>query len=151
MAKEAIAYDKAELRAIVGAFKAMEDQAVDEAKRASGALAEYLQGKIVNAASNTRNQVDDRVAQGSKVSKTSKIGEISLGFARQKFSGGASTQTLWGGSEFGSNKFKQFPAWSGKLGRGSRGWYIYPTLRAEQPELIRKWEISFDRIVKEFD
>jgi len=151
MAKEAIAYDKAELRAIVGAFKAMEDQAVDEAKRASGALAEYLQGKIINAASNTRNQVDDRVAQGSKVSKTSKIGEISLGFARQKFSGGATTQTLWGGSEFGSNKYKQFPAWSGKLGRGSRGWYIYPTLRAEQPELIRKWELSFDRIVKEFD
>jgi hypothetical protein len=151
MAKEAIAYDKAELRAIVGAFKAMEDQAVDEAKRASGALAEYLQGKIINAASNTRNQVDDRVAQGSKVSKTSKIGEISLGFARQKFSGGATTQTLWGGSEFGSNKYKQFPSWSGKLGRGSRGWYIYPTLRAEQPELIRKWELSFDRIVKEFD
>jgi hypothetical protein len=110
-----------------------------------------LQGKIINAASNTRNQVDDRVAQGSKVSKTSKIGEISLGFARQKFSGGATTQTLWGGSEFGSNKYKQFPAWSGKLGRGSRGWYIYPTLRAEQPELIRKWELSFDRIVKEFD
>jgi hypothetical protein len=151
MAKEAIAYDKAELRAIVGAFKAMDDQAVDEAKRASGALAEYLQGKIINAASNTRNQVDDRVAQGSKVSKTSKIGEISLGFARQKFSGGATTQTLWGGSEFGSNKYKQFPSWSGKLGRGSRGWYIYPTLRTEQPELIRKWEISFDRIVKEFD
>ncbi len=41
------------------------------------------------------------------------------------------------GIEFGSNKFKQFPAYSGRQGRGSRGWFIYPTLRRIQPELIR--------------
>ncbi len=64
--------------------------------------------------------------------------------------GGATTQTLWGGIEFGSNKFKQFPAYSGRQGRGSRGWFIYPTLRRIQPELINKWEQSFDRIIKEW-
>ncbi len=64
--------------------------------------------------------------------------------------GGATTQTLWGGIEFGSNKFKQFPAYSGRQGRGSRGWFIYPTLRRIQPELINKWEESFNRIIKEW-
>jgi hypothetical protein len=52
--------------------------------------------------------------------------------------------------EFGSNKFKQFPSYSGRQGRGSRGWFIYPTLRRIQPELIEKWEASFDRILKEY-
>jgi hypothetical protein len=114
-------------------------------------LAEYLQRKIIDAADGLfTRKVASPIAAGSRVSKSSKIGEISIGFASQKFSGGGTTQQLWGGSEFGSNKFKQFPVWSGKEGRGSRGWFIYPTLRAEQPYLIDQWENAFDRIIKEW-
>lgn len=150
MAEESIAYDKSDLRAIYGAFKAMDEQAVIAAKAQSNALATYLQGKIISAASNTSNAADDRIASGSRVSKSSKVGELSFGFVSQKFSGGGTTQQLWGGYEFGSNKFKQFPSWSGKQGRGSRGWFIYPTLRAEQPHIIAEWENAFSKILKEW-
>jgi len=150
MATETIAYDKSDLRGIIGAFKAMDDAAVSQAKAVSNGLATYLQSKIIAAASNTRNQGDDRIAQGSRVSKSSKIGEISFGFVSQKFSGGGTTQQLWGGFEFGSNKYKQFPTWSGRQGRGSRGWFIYPTLRAEQPHIINQWENAFSKILKEW-
>jgi len=150
MPNEAITYDKAQLRGIIKAFGAMDDQAVAESKKQSGALVEYLQRKIIGASSFTQNLIDDRIAAGSRVSKSSKIGEISFGFASQKFSGGGTTQQLWGGAEFGSNKYKQFPNWSGKFGRGSRGWFIYPTLRQEQPYIISQWENAFDRIVKEW-
>ena len=145
-----ITYDKAQQRGIIKAFGAMDDQAVAESKKQSGALVEYLQRKIIGASSFTQNLIDDRIAAGSRVSKSSKIGEISFGFASQKFSGGGTTQQLWGGAEFGSNKYKQFPNWSGKFGRGSRGWFIYPTLRQEQPYIIDQWENAFDRIVKEW-
>ena len=151
MADDAIAYDKGELRKIVGAFKAMDEQATQEAKQVSGALAEYLKGKISSTAGSLSSRnVASRIAEGSRVSKSSKIGEISFGFVSQKFSGGATTRDLWGGSEFGSNKFKQFPVWSGREGRGSRGWFIYPTLRAEQPYIINEWENAFSRIAKEW-
>jgi hypothetical protein len=152
MATEAISYDKNELRAIVRSFKAMDDQALAQAKEATSELATFVQGKIkATAASRTRNLVDNRVADGSKVSKSSKVGEISFGYAGQKLSGGATTQQVWGGVEFGSNRYKQFPVWSGREGRGSRGWFIYPTLRSVQPEIIKKWEESFSKIVKEYD
>jgi hypothetical protein len=152
MATEGISYDKNELRAIVRSFKAMDDEALAQAKEATSELATFVQGKIkATAASRTRNLVDNRVADGSKVSKSSKIGEISFGFAGQKLSGGATTQQIWGGVEFGSNKYKQFPVWSGREGRGSRGWFIYPTLRSVQPEIIKKWEESFSKIVKEYN
>jgi hypothetical protein len=150
MAEDAIAYDKSDLRAIYGAFKAMDAEAITAAKFESNNLATYLQGKIVSAASTRNSVAADRVAQGSKVSKSSKVGEIGFGYAAQKFSGGATTQQLWGGTEFGSNKFKQFPVWSGREGRGSRGWFIYPTLRAEQPHIIAQWESAFDKILKEW-
>ena len=150
MAEDAIAYDKADLRRIYGAFKAMDEEAVAAAKRESNALATYLQGKIVSASGSSQNLVAPKIAAGSRVSKSSKTGELSFGFASQKLSGGGTTQQLWGGYEFGSNKFKQFPIWSGREGRGSRGWFIYPTLRAEQPYIISEWENAFSKILKEW-
>ena len=151
MAKDAISYDKAELNAIKKSFKAMDDEATKQANKVSSELAEYVKGKIVDAAGRTYNKLDDRVAAGAKVSKVSKVGEIRFGFAAQKLSGGGTTQQLWGGAEFGSNTKKQFPVWSGREGRGSRGWFIYPTLRSAQPEIVKRWEESFSKIVKEYD
>ena len=152
MASETIAYNKSDLRNIYKAFKLMDDQATEEARAQSAALAYFASEEIKTAArGRTKSgKVAQRVADGVSISKSSKIGEFRYGFARQKFSGGANTQTLWGGVEFGSNKFKQFPAYSGRQGRGSRGWFIYPTLRRIQPELINKWQEAFSRIIKEW-
>ena len=146
-----ISYDKAQLAAIKRSFKAMNEEATKQANKASSELAQYVKGKIVDAAGRTRNLLDDRVAAGAKVSKASKIGEIRFGFDAQKLSGGGTTQQLWGGAEFGSNTKKQFPVWSGREGRGSRGWFIYPTLRSAQPEIVKRWEDSFSKIVKEYN
>jgi hypothetical protein len=154
MASEAITYDKADLRAITRAFKAMDDEAATQAKEKSGALVEFLRGKIISAAGGLKNnKTATRIAQGSKVAKSSKIGEINLGYASQKFTGGGTTQINQGteggigilaGTEFGSNKFKQFPVWSGRgKNGGSKGWFIYPTLSEEQPYLIAQWEKGF--------
>jgi hypothetical protein len=152
MASETIAYNKSDLRDLYKAFKLMDEQATEEARNQSSALATYAAEEIKTAArGRTKSgKVAQRVADGVSISKSSKIGEFRYGFARQKFSGGATTQTLWGGVEFGSNKFKQFPTYSGRQGRGSRGWFIYPTLRRVQPQLINKWQEAFSRIIKEW-
>jgi hypothetical protein len=131
----------------------MDEGAVEAAKRESSALAEFLAQKIKEKGSsrNFANAGVMKVAEGVKVSKTSKIGELSYGFASQKFSGGGDTKTLWAGYEFGSKKYPQFPTWSGRFGRGSKGYFIYPTLRENQSELVRQWEEAFSKILKEWD
>ena len=152
MADEVIAFDKTELRQVFKALKNMSEEANDEAKRQSGALAEFARDEVIQKANSIQSsKVAGRIAQGSRVKKSSRIGEITYGFASQKFSGGATTRDIWGGSEFGSNKFRQFPVWSGRQGRGSKGWFIYPTLRSAQPEIIQKWEQAFSTIVKRYD
>ena len=162
MASETITYDKSELRSITRAFKAMDEEAINQAKEKSGSLVTYLREKIISKAGTlkTTKNMASRIAQGSKVAKSSKIGEINLGYSSQKFSGGGTTQInqggeggigILGGYEFGSNKYKQFPVWSGKGDRGgSKGWFIYPTLKEEQPYLIAKWEESLDSVIKEW-
>jgi hypothetical protein len=150
MASELVALDQTELRQVFKALKNMDEEANDEAKRQAGALAEFAKAEVIQASTRTRNRVDDRIASGARVKKSSRIGEITYGFASQKFSGGATTKDIWGGAEFGSNKYKQFPVWSGRQGRGSKGWFIYPTLRRIQPEILARWTKSFDSILKEW-
>lgn len=151
MAKAEIAFDKTELRGVFKALKNMDETATDEARIQSGALAEYARREVIGTASGLNSRAAaGRIADGARVKKSSKIGEITYGFASQKFSGGATTKDIWGGSEFGSNKFKQFPVWSGREGRGSKGWFIYPTLRRIQPYIVSEWTAAFSRILKEW-
>jgi len=145
MATEAISYDKAELRAILKSFKAMDEEATQQAKEVTSELAEYVKQKVILTAGQRNNRASKIIAEGASVRKSSKIGEISYGFARQKLSGGGTTQQVWGGYEFGSKKYKQFPTWSGK-----RGWFIYPTLKGIQPDIVKKWEQAFEKIVGKY-
>jgi len=149
MAEEVSAFDRTELRQVYKAFTLLGDEAKAEARQSSNNLATYLQRQIATTAA-TRSkgqQAINRIVSGSKVSKTSTTGEIRYGFASQRFSGGGTTQQLWAGYEFGSNKFKQFPNYSGRMGRGSRGWFIYPTLRKEQRNIVTQWTAAFNKIL----
>jgi hypothetical protein len=148
---EQMAFDKTELRNVFKALRNMDEKATEESKRVSGALSDYARNEIINTASGLSSRaVASRIAEGARVKKSSKIGEITYGFASQKFSGGATTKDIWGGSEFGSNRYKQFPVWSGREGRGSKGWFIYPTLRKIQPKIVSEWTESFTKILKEW-
>jgi hypothetical protein len=153
VANEPIGYDKRELRSIITAFKAMDDEAVDAAKRESFALAQFAAAEV-KAYGITRRfgqAAVDRITSGVRVSKSSKVGELSYGFASQRFSGGGTTKDLWAGYEFGSNRYPQFPRRTPRKGRGNSGYFIYPALRKIQPELVKKWEEAFSKILKEWD
>ena len=142
----------------------MSDIAVEETRRRVGELAQRELNEIRQIAS-SRGKVANRVAQGGKVKKSSLLGEISFGFASQKFSGGATTQFntrndpkgsrtgIGAASEFGSGKYPQFPRWSGPMpkGPGSRGWFIYSTIRHLQPTIIKEFEDIILAIRKEFN
>jgi hypothetical protein len=149
MAEEVSAFDGTELRQVYKAFSLLGDEAKAEARQTSNNLASYLQNQIAaKAATRIKGQkAINRIVSGSKVVKSSTTGEIKYGFASQRFSGGADTKMLWAGFEFGSNDLKQFPNWSGRQGRGSRGWFIYPTLRQEQKNIVAQWTRAFNKIL----
>jgi hypothetical protein len=159
-----IVYDKRELMNIVKVLRTMDDVAQNEVRRSVGEIAQKELSEIQRVAA-SRGKVADRVAQGGKVSKSSLLGEIKFGFASQKFSGGATTQFnnrgdakgnrkgIGAAAEFGSNRYPQFPRWSGPMptGAGSRGWFIYPTVRHLQPAIIKEFEDVILKVRNEFE
>lgn len=158
-----IFYDQKELRNIARVLRKMDDIAVKEVKEKVGELAER-ELQAIRQAAGSRGKVAQRVADGGKVKKSSVLGEITFGNEKQKFSGGATTQFnnrkdtkgnrlgLGAGVEFGSKLYAQFPAWSGGMpkGAGSKGYFIYPTIRALQPEIIKEFEEIILSIRKEW-
>jgi hypothetical protein len=152
MADVKVEYDKADLRQILKSFKAMDEEAVEQSKKLSAKLAEYAADQIKSAArrNNKYPKGSIKVADGVRIAKSSKIGEFKYGFASQKLSGGGNTTDILYGLEFGSRRYKQFPGRSPNRGRGNAGYFIYSTLRQEQPELINKWEKGFKQITDKY-
>ncbi len=72
-----------------------------KAKKMGYELAQYAAQEVRKAAlTRTVNPVAvRRIADGVRVSRTSKVGEFSYGFASQRFSGGGTTKELWRGFE----------------------------------------------------
>lgn len=144
------AFTKRELGRLAKTFSLMGDEAVEESRKVAYDISILAKDEIKAAGySRTKSaKAVRRIVDGVSVSRTSKTGRISYGFAGQRFSGGATTGLLWGGMEFGTSKFKQFPTWSGRYGGGSRGWFIYPTLRSIQPQLTAKYLQAMNKVVK---
>lgn len=146
------AFSERELRRLAKTFSLMGDQAVEKSKATAFEIAELAKNEIKSAGyqRTKAGKAVRRVVDGASISRSSKTGRLSYGFAGQRFSGGATTQMLWGGLEFGTKnpQRKQFPEWSGRYGKGSRGWFIYPTLRKIQPELTLKFVKAMSSVIK---
>jgi hypothetical protein len=155
-------YDKGELRKIASVIRKMGDEAKEQARSVTGTLVDFVVGEIKNAArAHPRPKQASRIADGIKISKSSVVGEFGIGFAGQRFSGGATTQLRQGrpatnailaGVEFGSDNIKHFLPRTPKFGdKGNEGYFIWPTMRRVQPDIIKRWEEAFNDVVKEWD
>ena len=157
-----IQYDTKELRRIASVIRKMGDEAKDQAREVTSSLTEYAVSEIKSAARDyPRPKQSTRIADGIRISKSSTVGEFGIGFASIRFSGGATSQLREGavptnailaGVEFGARKVKHFLPRTSKFGlRGNTGYFIWPTLRKIQPQIIAKWEEAFSKVIKEWD
>lgn len=147
-------YSKRELKNTARAIRSLGPEATKEAQQQISKLSEFALQKIQAAAWSDREAVPAKIALGGRVRRKSLIAELAFGFVRQTFSGGATSQIntkddpggpgILGGWEFGSKTRKQFPQWS-KEGR-----FIYPTLRAIQPDIVNSWEEVATSVIRKW-
>jgi len=88
-----------------------------------------------------------------------RVPTVRVGGSKGRVSGGANAGQLLWGNEFGGNRNAygnltafpnggyRFPPRTSREGRGNTGYWIFPTLKAMQPEIKRKWFAAVNKVM----
>jgi hypothetical protein len=146
-----------EIRALLKVLNEMDNESKNELKEKVKGIATWVAEDIKRAAASAPMAAQAmRVAQTTRANKD-RVPSVTIGGSRVKFSGGAVSGDVLYGSEFGAdptsvngqfpNGGRRFPYRSPQQGQGSRGYWIYPTLRANQPRITREWHEAVDNVL----
>lgn len=92
-------------------------------------------------------------------SNRDRLPNVTIGGPKGRASGGANAGQLLFGNEFGGDRNTKgslsafpnggyrFPERSPREGRGNAGYWIFPTLKALQPEIRRRWKDAVDKVM----
>jgi hypothetical protein len=153
----------ADLLAIRKTFSKMDDIAKDDMNRAAQQIAIEAASAVGSALQSTPQ--GQAVARSIRVSPKSKTPFFTVGGSSVKLRNGTPVGEIALGVEFGAYQdrqrkrkgkstnyvgYRQFQPRSPREGRGNAGYFIFPTLKALQPEITRKWVEQVDRIRREW-
>lgn len=160
--------DPKDLQNLYAAFKRLTDEANNELKTQVTAISAWTATKIQAAASSARYMPAqaERVADTVRPNKD-RIPNVTIGGSKRNFSGGAAVGEVLFGSEFGAepyltkkkngsnlgantfgkNKGRRFPPMSPPYNGGNEGYWIFPTLRKEQPAITSAWITAVENVL----
>jgi len=153
----------ADINAIRKTFKNMDEIAQNDMNKAAQQIAIEAASAVGSALQATPQ--GQAIARSIKVSPKSKTPFFTVGGSSVKLRNGTPVGEIALGVEFGSYQdrprkrkgkstnyigYRQFQPRSPREGRGNAGYFIFPTLKALQPEITRKWVEQVDRIRREW-
>jgi hypothetical protein len=160
--------DPKDLQNLYAAFKRLTDEANNELKTQVTAISAWTATKIQAAASLApyMPKQASRVADTVRPNKD-RIPNVTIGGSKRNFSGGAAVGEVLFGSEFGAepyltkkkngsnlgantfgkNKGRRFPPMSPPYNGGNEGYWIFPTLRKEQPAITTAWITAVEGVL----
>lgn len=151
-----------DLKALLRTFKKMDDIAKTDLKKVANDLATEAASAVGSALQSS--PLGSKIAQSIVVSKSDRAPSFKIGGVRVKLQNGEPVGAVIMGTEFGANNFvkrkrksgtyigyKQFQRRSPREGKGNSGYFIFPTLKAFQPTIYKRYIEQVDRIVKEWN
>ena len=150
-----------DILAIRRTFSKMDEIAKDDMKRVANDIAIEAASAVGSALQSTPQ--GQALARSIRVSKSKTTPYFTVGGSTPRLSNGTPVGEIALGVEFGAYQnrprkrksgqytgYKQFQPRSPREGRGNAGYFIFPTLKALQPEITKKWIDQVDRIRREW-
>lgn len=136
-------------KSLYAAFKEMDKGANQALKADVLSISQWMANKIIEAANTAPKSAQAQAVAASVRARKDRMPYISVGGAQKRTKHGTPVGVILHGSEFGSDRYRQFPWSSGKspTGRGSKGYWIYPTLRRYQAQLTHDWKRAIEKHV----
>ena len=149
---------------LMQAFKVMPKEAQTKLRAHNKVMMASLATKMQSAARNSRNPKQAQIVAKSIKANSDRFPSLTIGGARKapvsRKGTGKSPKPTYGellyGVEFGAGKKngflpnggRRFPIWSGREGNGSRGYFIFPTLRKNQERIRQDYLETVYKILK---
>jgi hypothetical protein len=151
--------DLKDLRGLLKALNKMDDDSKKALKDDVAAISTWTANgiRVAGYVGSPMPRQTAIVAQTVRANKD-RIPNVTIGGSRGRASGGANAGILLFGNEFGSDRNTfgsagnfpnggyKFPARTPREGRGNRGYWIFPTLKAMQPEITRRWKAAVGEV-----
>jgi hypothetical protein len=155
--------DLRDLRGLLKALNQMDDASKKALKDDVASISSWTAGAIkMSGYVGSPMPAQTAIVASTVRANKDRIPNVTIGGSRGRVSGGANAGILLFGNEFGSDRNTygsagnfpnggyKFPARTPREGRGNRGYWIFPTLKALQPEITRRWKQSVGNVYGEW-
>jgi hypothetical protein len=152
--------DLADYRGLLKAINVMDKEAQFELKNEVYSISSWTATGIQQAGfAHPYYPAQARIVAETVRAARDRVPTVYVGGGKGRVSGGANAGQLLFGNEFGgdrnafgnANAFPnggyRFPPRTSREGRGNTGYWIFPTLKAMQPEIKRKWFAAINKVM----
>ena len=144
--------DLRQYRGLINAMNKMSKQSTVELKDEVRSISLWVARSIkMEASASPMPKQAEKIAR-TVTAKRDRMPSIVIGGSRQRFKNGTPVGVALIGAEMGAtsgfpNGGRRHPYRSPREGRGNRGYWIFPTVKALQPEITRRWKQAVERYV----
>ena len=143
--------DLGDYRALLKAISAMDKASQGALKNEVASISRWTAQGMVYASYGAVMPKQAAIVAATIRPAKDRVPTVYIGGSKGRASGGANAGQLLFGNEFGSDRNAKgskgvfpnggyrFPDRSPDEGKGSRGYWIFPTLKSMQPEIKRRW------------
>jgi hypothetical protein len=155
--------DLRDLRQLLSALNKMDDKSKKALKDDVASISGWTAGAIKMAGYvGSPMPAQTAIVAATVRANKDRIPNVTIGGSRGRVSGGANAGQLLFGNEFGSDRNTfgskgnfpnggyKFPQRTPREGRGNKGYWIFPTLKALQPEITRRWKAAVGQVFGEW-
>lgn len=152
-----------DLRGLIYAINQMDKEANKNLKDEVASISKWSAQGIIASAYSAPMPAQAAIVASSVRANRDRIPNVTVGGTRGRKTRGSANRAgvpagvLLKGNEFGAyptseagrfpNGGRRFPYRSPSRGRGNTGYWIFPELRSQQPEITRKWKQAVNKVL----
>jgi hypothetical protein len=151
--------DLGDYRGLLKALSVMDKEAQGALKNEVASISKWTAQGMIYASYGAQMPAQAAIVAATIRPARDRVPTVYIGGSKGRASGGANAGQLLFGNEFGGERnakgslsafpnggFK-FPERTAREGRGNKGYWIFPSLKAMQPEIKRRWFTAVNKVM----
>lgn len=151
--------DLSDYKGLLKAISVMDKEAQGALKNEVASISKWTAQGMIAASYGAQMPTQAAIVAATIRPARDRVPTVYIGGSKGRASGGANAGQLLFGNEFGGERNAKgslsafpnggfrFPERTAREGRGNKGYWIFPSLKAMQPEIRRRWFTAVNKVM----